>query len=229
MPGINAVKCPHCLESVHESWEHAGALGGGDRDYMGWSVEYMRCPACNRIVIRTVAYRLAPVPGNEIATVPEYRVVYPAGVARSPLPDTVPADVAEDYREASIVLPFSAKASAALSRRSLQHLLREYGQVKPSTLSDEIEEAMGKLPSHLADAIDAVRVIGNFAAHPIKSTSTGQVVDVEPGEAEWTLETVEALIDHYIVAPARLAEKRAAFNAKLGDVGKPELKSQDTT
>jgi hypothetical protein len=29
-----------------------------------------------------------------------------------------------------------------------------------------------------------VRTIGNFAAHPIKSTSTGTIVDVEPGEAE---------------------------------------------
>jgi hypothetical protein len=33
--------------------------------------------------------------------------------------------------------------------------------------------------------LDAIRTIGNFAAHPIKSTSSGEIVDVEPGEAEW--------------------------------------------
>ncbi len=45
--------------------------------------------------------------------------------------------------------------------------------------------------SRIVCRIDAVRVIGNFAAHPIKSKSTGEIVDVEPGEAEWNLNTLE--------------------------------------
>ena len=31
----------------------------------------------------------------------------------------------------------------------------------------------------------------NFAAHPIKSMHTGEVIEVEPGEAEWLLDTLE--------------------------------------
>jgi hypothetical protein len=36
--------------------------------------------------------------------------------------------------------------------------------------------------------IDAIRNVGNFAAHPLKSTNTGLILDVEPSEAEWPLD-----------------------------------------
>ena len=152
-------------------------------------------------------------------------IVYPRGISRAPLHASVPDEFAADYRDACLVLADSPKASAALSRRCLQHLLREKGGVKPSNLNNEIDKAMKDLPSHHADAVDAVRTVGNFAAHPIKSTSTGEVVDVEPGEAEWLLDTLEGLFDHYFVQPAILLAKRAVLNKKLKDAERPELKS----
>ena len=84
---------------------------------------------------------------------------------------------------------------------------------------------MTALPSHLAGAIDGVRNLGNFAAHPIKSESTGEVVDVEPGEAEWNLDTLEGLFDHYYAQPALLQEKQEALNKKLAEAGKPQMKT----
>jgi Domain of unknown function (DUF4145) len=86
-------------------------------------------------------------------------------------------------------------ASAALSRRCLQHLLREQANIKPADLANEIQQVLDSktLPSYLAEALDALRNIGNFAAHLIKSKSTGEIVDVEPGEAEWLLDTLEGL------------------------------------
>lgn len=57
----------------------------------------------------------------------------------------------------------------------------------------------------------------------MKSTSTGVVVDVEPGEAEWNLDVVEALMDIYYEQPAVIAAKRAALNVKLADAGKPPV------
>ena len=74
------------------------------------------------------------------------------------------------------------------------------------------------------EAVDAIRVTGNFAAHPIKSRASGEVVAVEPGEAEWNLDTLEALFDFYFVQPAALQAKRAALNVKLLAAGKPTLK-----
>ena len=87
------------------------------------------------------------------------------------------------------MLADSPKASAALSHRCLQHILREKAGVKHNNLYQEIQEIIdsGALPPHLSEQIDAVRKIGNVAAHPIKSTVSGEVVDVEDGEAEWTL------------------------------------------
>ena len=128
--------------------------------------------------------------------------------------------------EAALVIADSPKASAALSRRCLQHVLREKAKVKKQDLAKEIQEVLdnGKLPSHLSEGIDAVRNIGNFAAHPMKSTASGEVMEVEPGEAEWNLDVLDGLFDFYFVQPALLAAKRAALDAKLASAGKPPLK-----
>lgn len=125
-----------------------------------------------------------------------------------------------------MVLPDSAKASAALSRRCLQQLLRDFEKVKPGNLADEIQEVIdrGKLPSHIAESIDAVRNIGNFAAHPAKSQKTGEIVPVEPGEAEWNLNVLESLFDFYFVQPAVVKQKREALNKKLAEAGKKPMK-----
>jgi hypothetical protein len=59
----------------------------------------------------------------------------------------------------------------------------------------------------------------------MKSTSTGQIVDVEEGEAEWLLDVLEELFEFYYVAPARAAARRDVLNQKLKDLGKPPLKT----
>jgi hypothetical protein len=151
-------------------------------------------------------------------------LAYPKQASRAPLPAEVPDPYRQEYVEACNVLADSAKASAAVSRRCLQMVLRDVAKVKPSDLSKEIDEVLPKLPSHLAEAIDAIRNVGNMAAHPIKSTNTGEVVDVEPGEAEWLLDALEGLFDFYFVQPAILQKKRAALNQKLAEAKKPLMK-----
>jgi Domain of unknown function (DUF4145) len=126
-----------------------------------------------------------------------------------------------------LVLADSAKASAALSRRCLQHLLRDQERTKAKDLVLQIDEVLekNKLPSHISTVIDAVRHVENFAAHPIKSKSTGEIVEVEPGEAELNLEMLEALFDFYFVQPAKTKQRIDALNAKLTDAGKPPIKT----
>jgi hypothetical protein len=105
-------------------------------------------------------------------------------------------------------------------------MLREKACVKPSSLDKEIQELLdsGKLPSHLAESLDSVRNIGNFAAHPMKCKTTGEILPVETGEAEWNLEVIEALFDFFFVQPEMLKQKRAALNQKLEKAGKPPMK-----
>jgi hypothetical protein len=93
-------------------------------------------------------------------------------------------------------------------------------------LADQIDEVIGsgKLPSYIAEGLHAVRNIGNFAAHTMKSTVTGAILDVEPGEAEWNLDVLESLFDFYFVQPELAAKRKAALNEKLKAAGKPKVK-----
>jgi hypothetical protein len=146
-------------------------------------------------------------------------VVYPkGGTSRNPVPSVVPKPLQEDYNEACLVLADSPKASAALSRRCLQTILRDHARVKPQNLNKEIDEvvASNTLPTHLSNDLHAIRAVGNFAAHPTKDTSTGEIVAVEPGEAEWLLDLLEGLFDFYFVAPAETQRRRDELNAKPG-------------
>ena len=121
----------------------------------------------------------------------------------------------------------SPKASAAISRRLLQDVLRERFAITKRDLSKAIEDfiALSDIPSHLANAVDAIRNVGNLAAHPLKDRSTGMVLDVEPGEAEWLLDVLESLFDFAFVQPERLRQQSEALNAKLAALGKPPMKS----
>jgi hypothetical protein len=77
----------------------------------------------------------------------------------------------------------------------------------------------------LADDLDAIRVLGNFAAHPIKSTNTGEIVEVEPGEAQWGLDVLNGLLDFYYVQAERSRMRREGLNRKLAEAGKPPMKT----
>ena len=153
-------------------------------------------------------------------------MAYAKATAR-PVPPEVEASFTNDFNEACLVIGDSEKASAALSRRCLQKLLIEKaGAKEKAALDSQIQEVIdsGTLPSYLTEAIDAIRNIGNFALHPIKSTHTGAVIEVETGEAEWLLDTLEGLFDFYFVQPAILRKKRAALDKKLEEAGKSKLK-----
>ena len=144
-------------------------------------------------------------------------VLFPQSTLR-PIATEVTGAFRSDCLEASAVLNLSPKASAALSRRCLQHLLVEKaGAPNNAGLYDQIEGVIGslELPTQLRDALHTVREIGNLAAHPKKNDETGLIVDVEPGEAEWNLDTLDALFDFYIVQPARTKVRQTALKKKL--------------
>ncbi|MDD5568172.1 MAG: DUF4145 domain-containing protein [Candidatus Omnitrophica bacterium] len=208
------MKCPHCLISFHE--DEAVRNLTDDCDFF-WTAQYQICPACKKIIVC--------LKGKSSFGVKKF-LVYPKGISRAPLSQDVPDDFSQDYKEACLVINDSPKASAALSRRCLQNIIRGVAGVKKSDLNKEIEELLDtkSLPTRLADSVDAIRVLGNFAAHPIKSTNTGEIVDVEPGEAEWLLDVLEGLFDFYFVQPAELGRKRDQLNKKLADAGKPPIK-----
>lgn len=218
------MKCPHCLVAFHTKWHNWTRGSNTQHSDRGTHFRLLdtNCPECGKLtlVMETRVFFPDPIAWQRT-------MIYPKTTAR-PLSPEVPQAFARDFQEACLVLADSEKASAALSRRCLQHLLQEKAGVKGNNLANQIQQVidLGQLPSHLTDAIDAVRNFGNFAAHPIKSTNTGEIIEVELGEAEWLLDTLEFLFDFYCVQPAKLAKRRAELNKKLKDAGKPEMKGQ---
>lgn len=205
-------KCPHC--HVVNRFERVTASGNYPTDGESYIDEHSRiirldvcqCTHCKKIIMSF-----------------QGQMIYPIGSIRPNAPTEVPQAIAEDFNEACSVEHLSKKAAAALARRCLQNMLREQG-IKPTDLFVEIEEAMKTLPSHLGASIDAIRHIGNFGAHPNKFKITGEVVDVEPEEAEWTLNVLEDLFDFYYVRPAITKAKKDALDAKLKAMGKGPMK-----
>ena len=222
------MKCPHCIVEINPNFsEH---YLGNDVDGH-FSVFIMNCSnaKCKRLIIELKKGQTQRNPhgGGEmyLTKVEENIFVRPLKANRPPVPIEVDNDFALDYNEACLILPFSPKASAALSRRCLQNILRDKALVKKGDLSNEIQEVIdsGKLPSHLIESIDAIRNIGNFAAHPNKSKLTGEIIEVEFGEAEWLLDVLEALFDFYFVQLKILQNKRQSLNQKLAEMGKPQM------
>jgi len=219
------MKCLHCLVEFHD--ERKVTHIGQDADDH-WGIFRYDCPVCKRMNLFLVngEYKHIQSEGWSFTPIFSEIPIRPNGSNRPPPPPEVPPHISEDYIEACLVLPDSAKASAALSRRCLQNLLRDTAKVKPGNLADEIQEAIDskQLPSHLVEVIDAIRQIGNFAAHPMKSKNTGEILPVEPQEAEWNLDVLEALFDFFYVQPALIAKKKALLNNKLQEAGKSPMK-----
>ena len=94
-------------------------------------------------------------------------------------------------------------------------MLVEEGKAKKFYLSDQIEEVLPTLPHYVSINLDSIRVVGNFAAHPQKSKNTGEILDVESGEAEWNLDVLDDLFDFYYVKPSQNRIKREKINSKL--------------
>lgn len=204
------VKCPHCATASYVR-AHLSMLG---RDPAGtWCVRFWFCPACHKLV---VYLECTATEADSTTSI----MVYPLSINRA-VPEVVPESFAADFREACAVWALSPKASAALSRRCLQALLVDKGGATPDApLSKQIDEVIGSLPTHIAGYLHMFREIGNLASHVTKDSSTGQIVDVEPGEAECLLDLLEAMFDHYFVRPSQLTARKAALNEKLKAAGR---------
>jgi hypothetical protein len=200
-------KCPHC--QVAFKAEKGEVYFGKDVDG-DWAVAGALCPSCDRLVIyfeqgektSLVGYGGPDLPAFKPS---ESRLIRPEYVLPEPIPKDVPPEIAKDYREAMMVLAISPNASAALSRRCLQNIIENRSALdiqnfKKDVLYKEITQLIDSKSianENVNKMLHAVRQVGNTAAHPINSTNSGLIINVEPREAELTLTVVGQLLWWY--------------------------------
>ena len=144
----------------------------------------------------------------------------PQGLSK-PQPDFIPKALREDYHEACLIRDLSPKASATLTRRCLQGMIRDFAGISKNRLFDEIDALRQAVEDGSADrsiapesveAIDHVRSVGNIGAHMEKDIDL--IIPVDPGEAQALIELVEMLFEEWYVA----RNTRAQRLAKIGEI-----------
>ena len=187
-------------------------------------------PKCKRITLSVSLHALAPADafGRQYCAgkcLHQWRLI-PSSRALA-FPDYVPQAIINDYNEACLIQDKSPKASATLSRRCLQGIIRDFWEVKPGRLVNEIKQIKDKTDPLTWEAIDSVRKVGNIGAH--MEADINLIVDVDPNEAELLIGLIETLIRDWYVAreerKARLLQIKQVADqkdqAKKGKVKAP--------
>ena len=235
------MKCPYCTVEVNPSWnsEVIAPRRAYDEDQIAelwhqgilavettWLWKAAECPSCRNEIIF-----LEQIVAEDPEILLESHLAHPPFSKRKIVGDKVPKALIEEYEEAYQVLTISPKASAALSRRILQAMLEERGY-ESDVLAQQIEAAMNEtspdkvLPNSIRQKIDAIRNVGNFAAHPMADTTTFEIINVEPEEAEWCLGIIEELFDHYYnTSYQEDTEQIARLNEKLRRANRRQVRS----
>ncbi|MBJ7577287.1 DUF4145 domain-containing protein [Devosia sp. MC532] len=208
--------CPFCqttqLTSTENSYNTIGRLSVGvtKRGILGIHYSAIRClnGNCKELTL-TVAvgnYGVTDAGRPTLKNVYNEWKLYPSSNAK-PQPDYIPAAIVSDYREASLIVDLSPKASATLARRCLQGIIRDFCGIQKDKLHDAIQQLKKDVEEGTANrsidpatlnAIDAVRKVGNIGAHMEKDINL--IVDVEPSEAMLLLNLIESLFEEWYVA-----------------------------
>lgn len=176
-------------------------------------IDFIKCPnpECNNLYLSVSLHEAERgrndfIPGKLIN---KWQLM-PVSNAKK-FPDYIPQQVLNDYEEACQIVSISPKASATLSRRCIQGMIRNFWNISRDTLFQEINAIEEKVDPLTWSAIQSVRKIGNIGAHMEKDINL--IIDVEPLEAQLLIELIEILIkDWYINKHEREKRLEAIIN-----------------
>jgi hypothetical protein len=154
-------------------------------------------PACREFSL-TASLHSLEVSGNRSYTgkhIKTWSLVPPSG-ARS-FPVALPPQVLEDYQEACLTVESSPKVAAALSRRCLSEILRDFWRVQPGRLGDEFRQIKSAADPLTWEAIESVRKTGLIGAR--MDSEGAEILATEPGEAKMLIGLIETLIEDWYV------------------------------
>lgn len=210
--------CPHCGISARIGWKETEVASYDDYVY---SLDYFKCLECHKISIK---FRQKPINalgyGRMVAPPPLIeKMLIPETTRRKKIPTGVEDEYLIDYNEAVKLLPHSSAASAAYSRRVLQHYIEKKHKIKRTDLQQEIQE-LKKLkvyPSELVDLFDYIRHYGKFGSHATTDQLTGEIIEVDNDEAELLLSILEEMFDYDYERPKRIGKVTKKMQKKIRD------------
>lgn len=163
--------------------------------------EWIVCPNtdCNRITLSAILYdsqfNKTYHEWNKKEVIKHWNLL-PNSFAKS-YPNYIPQVLKNDYEEAASIIELSPKASATLSRRCLQGIIRDFWGISKSRLVDEIIAIEDKVDPLTWKSIDAIRKVGNIGAHMEKDINL--IIDVDPEEAYLLLQLIELLFEEWYI------------------------------
>ena len=196
---MSGFKCPFCsmiIPLTHDTLSVRNPSFESSSDtqrYIGESeshleLSFIRCPNCGEYTIS------AKGKGSAVDDVDV--TIRPKSIAYK-FPDSIPQARRSDYEEAGSIVNLSPKASATLSRRCLQGMIRDFFQVSKANLFEEINAIKDKIPTEQWAVLDGLRRIGNIGAHMERDINL--IVDIEPGEAQKLIKLIELLLQQWYI------------------------------
>jgi hypothetical protein len=190
-----------------------------------FTVRFMECPhhTCKEVAIRAnleVEFPEALIPsltddlldGRE--TLPREMWIRPTSPDIKDFSEYVPEAIRRDYEEACLIRMLSPKASATLSRRCLQGMIRNFYGVSKNRLINEINAIKDKVDPQTWGAIDGLSKIGNIGAHMEKDVNL--IIDVDLEEAKKLIKLNELLFKEWYIN----REERRKLVQEVADLGK---------
>jgi hypothetical protein len=197
--------CPYCdrdttITNTHKNGEFDLLIANstGNRNFV-YSLIVCPNPKCKQFTLELWMYEYQRKPtgfNNDGDALKHWNLIPPSRA--KVFPDYIPQPIRDDYTEACLIRDLSPKASATLSRRCLQGMIRDYWKLTKPRLVDEIEAIKDKVDGSTWAAIDAVRKIGNIGAH--MEADINVIVDVEPKEAQLLIGLIETLVKDWYAA-----------------------------
>lgn len=144
--------CPRCQVNASQVWLNGGGRKAADSGFTEFSqLSISFCSHCRR-------------PAFWIDSI----LTYPAVTAAPPPNNDLPENVRADYEEAAAIVARSPRAAAALIRLCIQNLCI-FLELPGKNLNNDIGALVVRgLDPDVQMALDALRVIGNSAVHPLE-------------------------------------------------------------
>lgn len=198
--------CPHCGNRAPQRLIHKqnyleriwDSTDGSESEPLSCSMFVAVCETCGYLLIYDNF-------GDQLEDNQFYHcsLVFPQA---GRLHNAVPERIAEVYEEARRIKEIAPNAFAVQIRRALEALCEDRG-VKNGNLQQRLKNLAekGDIPPVLADASDALRLLGNIGAHGVGES-------VHPLLAHAVDEFFRAIVEYVYVAPSKLQDFKNQMN-----------------